>query len=166
VTVRPNFKTLGKRCGPKLKEVGAALAGWSAAEVSRLEAGESLSVVGEPIALADVILQRAAKDGAAVASDGHITVALDTRLDDALRREGIAREFTSLLQNARKDAGLEVTDRINVAWTCTDSDTAAALREHGPAIAKETLAITFGEGNGTATLDVNGVPVAVSLSKD
>jgi isoleucyl-tRNA synthetase len=114
VTVKPNFKTLGKRCGPKLKEIGAALAGWGFSEVQRLEAGETLEVAGEQLTLSDVVLQRGSKGDAAVATDGEITVALDTRIDEALLREGIARELVSLLQNARKDAGLDLADRVSV----------------------------------------------------
>ncbi len=130
VTVKPNFKTLGKRCGPKLKEIGATLAAWGAPEVSALEAGQSVTVEGVDLTLADVILKRESKGHAAVATDGHVTVALDLQIDDALRREGIAREFVSLLQNARKEAGLDVSDRIAVTWSSDDVDVSTALREH------------------------------------
>jgi isoleucyl-tRNA synthetase len=165
VTVKPNFKTLGKRCGPKLKDIGAALAQWGTSEVQRLEAGESLEVVGERLTLQDVVLQRGSKGDAAVATDGHVTVALDTRIDDALLREGIARELVSLLQNARKDAGLDIADRIAVSWQCTDPLVSAALREHADVIAKEVLAPQFGEGEGSLRLEINKVPVTVTLSK-
>jgi isoleucyl-tRNA synthetase len=165
VSVKPNFKTLGKRCGPKLKEIGAALQGWGAAEVLRVEAGESITVAGEALALEDVILQRTSRGEAAVATDGHVTVALDTHITDALRREGVARELVSLLQNARKDAALEVSDRIAVVWSCADEAMAAAIREHTGAIAKEILALEFREGGGTSTLELNKVVVLYSLEK-
>src|SRR5262249_19556807 len=134
VSVKPNFKTLGKRCGPKLKDITAALKAFGHEQVARLEAGETVVVEGETLALEDVLLQRTTKGEAAVATDGHVTVALDTHLDDALRREGIARDVTSLLQTARRDAGLEVSDRVDVTWTCADDTVAAALREHADAI--------------------------------
>src|SRR5690606_7542957 len=60
VSVKPNFKTLGKRCGSKLKDISAVLARWGFAEVERLEAGESINVAGEALTIDDVILQRKA----------------------------------------------------------------------------------------------------------
>lgn len=165
VTVKPNFKTLGKRCGSKLKAIGAALAGFGPGEVARLEAGEALVVEGETLTLADVVLQRDSKGDAAVVTDGDITVALDTRLDEGLLAEGIAREFVSLLQNARKDAGLEVADRITLAWSCSDPKVSAAIREHGAAIAKEVLAVDLREGSGDKSAELNKVPVQFALTK-
>jgi isoleucyl-tRNA synthetase len=146
VSVKPNFKTLGKRAGPKLKEIGAALASFGHAEVSRLEAGESLDVAGEAIALADVILQRKASGNAAVATDGDLSVVLDTEVTEVLRREGIAREFISVMQNARRESGLEVSDRIRVLWSCAEAIVGDALREHKESIAREILAVELGEG--------------------
>ncbi len=166
ITVKPNFKTLGKRCGTKLKDIGAVLNGWDGAQVARLEAGESIEVVGEKLTLEDVILQRASKGESAVATDGGITVALDTHLDDALKREGIAREFISLMQNARKEAGLEVSDRIAVSWSTSDAFTRQALAEHAAAIAKEILTVEFAEGSGGAqSVEINKVRIAYSLVK-
>ena len=165
VTVRPNFKRLGKRCGPKLKEISAVLAKLGVDQVARLEAGESLEIAGEAITIADVLLMRTPKGDAAVASDGAITVVLDTGIDAALRGEGIAREFISQLQGARKETGLEVTDRIEVSWACSDPDVSAALRQHGAMIAREVLATEFREGDGDRRVEIDGVPVDVSLAK-
>lgn len=165
VTVKPNFKTLGKRCGPKLKDIGAALKTWGSAEVTELEAGRAITVAGEALTLEDVLFQRTPKGDAAVASDGEVTVSLDTQVDAALRREGSAREFVSVLQNARKEAGLEVTDRIAVRWSCDDPDVSAALREHAAAISSEVLATEFVEGSGATSVDLNSVPVRFDLTR-
>jgi isoleucyl-tRNA synthetase len=165
VTVRPNFKTLGKRCGSKLKDIGAALKDWGAAEVTKLEAGESIAVAGEALTLEDVILQRSSKGESAVATDGDVTVALDTHISEELRREGIARELVSLLQNARKEAGLDVSDRIAVSWSCSDAAVAAAVREYADAISKEILAVDFREGEGASSVELNKVKVQYSLEK-
>jgi isoleucyl-tRNA synthetase len=165
VTVKPNFKTLGKRCGPKLKEIGAGLKTFGHDDVSRLESGDPVSLVGETLTLEDVILERKPKGDAAVASDGHVTVALDMHQSPALLREGVAREIISLLQTARKDAGLDITDRIAVTWGVEDPEVATALREFGDAISKEILAVEFREGGGASTLDVNKVIVRYSLEK-
>jgi isoleucyl-tRNA synthetase len=167
IAVKPNFKTLGKRCGPKLKPIGAALARFGHDEVLRLEAGESIEVEGEALGIADVILQRSPKGDRAVASDGHVTVALDTHIDEALRREGVAREFISQLQSARKDSGLEVTDRVEVLWSCGDPLVREALREHAPSIAKEILATGFAEGSveSASNADIDGISVSYRLEK-
>ena len=68
--MKPNLKVLGKRCGPKLKEVTATLTAWGHAEVVSLEAGETITVAGESITVADVLLQRTPVAGAVVASAG------------------------------------------------------------------------------------------------
>jgi isoleucyl-tRNA synthetase len=165
VTVKPNFKTLGKRLGPKLKAVGEELKGWGLDRVAALEASGSAVVAGETLALEDVILQRTSKGEAAVATDGEVTVVLDTHVDAALEREGIARELVSLLQGARKDAGLDVSDRIKVTWHCDDETVRAALTEHRETISKEVLAVDFGEGNGSESTEINKVPVRYTLTK-
>jgi isoleucyl-tRNA synthetase len=165
IAVKPNFKTLGKRCGPKLKPIGAALAQWGFAEVARLEAGETIEVAGEALSLEDVVLQRSALAGAAVATDGELTVVLDTEVDPALRREGIAREFVSVLQNARKQAGLEVADRVRVSWSCEEPEVRAALAEHADAIAREVLAVAFGEGTTREMSRLNEQDVGFAIDK-
>ena len=139
--------------------------GWGFPEVERLEAGEAIVVAGEALKIEDVLLQRSPKGDAAVATDGRVSVALDTHIDDALRLEGIAREFVSVVQNARKDAGLEITDRIVLQWESTDTFTTNALRAHTDDIAKEVLAVRIDEGPGAAPVDVNGVQVRFSLRK-
>jgi isoleucyl-tRNA synthetase len=165
ITVKPNFKTLGKRCGPKLKPIGAELGRWGFAEVARLEAGESIEIEGVAIGLDDVILQRSALAGAAVATNGELTVVLDTEIDAPLRREGIAREFVSVLQNARKQAGLEVADRIRVSWSCQEPEVRAAFGEHADAIAHEVLAVQFVEGPTREQSRLNEHDVGFALDK-
>jgi len=165
VTVKPNFKTLGKRCGPKVKAIGATLATWGFDEVARLEAGECITVEGEKLGLEDVVLQRSTREGAAAATNGHITVVLDTTVDAALRREGLAREVVSAWQASRKDAGLEVSDRIRVSWSTDDAELAAAIEAHGDAIAREILAVELIRGAGTATAKIDGRALVYTLTK-
>jgi isoleucyl-tRNA synthetase len=165
VSCKPNFAELRKRCGAKLKDIGAVLAGWGHAEVSQLEGGAAITVVGEEIRIADVLLERKPVGGSVTASQGAVTVALDTALTPVLIAEGHAREFTSVLQQARKDAGLEVSDRITVAWESDDAELAAALAQHATSIAGEVLATRFGNGSGSSEAVVNGKPVRYSLSK-
>lgn len=165
VSVKPNFATLKKRAGPKLGAIGAALKAFGFDEVARLEAGEGIELEGETLKLEDVILQRSTKGDAAVATDGEVTTVLDTTLNDALIAEGHARELVSQLQNARKSAGFEVSDRIRVSWSCADPIVSSAIAGHAKSIAGEVLATLLEEGTGTTELDVNGVVVHVTVEK-
>ncbi len=168
VAVKPNFKTLGKRCGPKLKQMGPVLASFGFAEVARLEAGESIEVEGEALTLEDVILQRTARENAAIATDGEYTVVLDAALDDALRREGVARDAINLFNSVRKDKGFEVSDRVQISWQCEDVNVAEALREHAPMIAREVLATDFGSltrGSTTDEMALSGATVRYSITR-
>ncbi len=168
VAVKPNFKTLGKRCGPKLKQMGPVLAAWGFDEVARLEAGQSIEVEGEALTLEDVILQRTARENAAIATDGEYTVVLDVELDDALLREGVARDAINLFNGVRKDKGFEVSDRVRIAWQCEDAAVAEALREHAPLIAREVLATDFGsltQGSTTDETALSGATVRYSIAR-
>ncbi len=169
VTVKPNFKTLGKRCGPKLGQIGPELASWGFDEVSRLEAGESIVVAGEELRLEDVLFQRATRGDAAAATDGEYTVVLDAELDDSLRREGIARDAISLLNNARKIKGFEVSDRVRIAWACGDALVISALEEHAELVAREVLATAFGKLDGASGDDemlLGGAVLRYSIERD
>ena len=169
ISCKPNFAELRKRCGAKLKEIGAVLATWSHAEVAQLEGGAELPAVGEMIRLADVILERKPTGGTSgkvvTASQGAVTAALDTALTPELLAEGYAREFTSVVQQARKDAGLDIADRISVTWDSSDTELAAALELHAATIAGEVLATKFGRGPGGIETQINGKMVAYGLSK-
>jgi len=81
--------------------------------------------------------------GCAAASDGALTVVLDTTLTPALVSEGLARELIAVLQQARKAAGLEVTDRIRVTYATADAELAQALARHAGLIAEEVPASSF-----------------------
>ena len=100
----------------------------------------------EPVELGadDVIVTRTPRAGWAVATDGGETVAIDTAVSPELRREGVAREFVRLIADARKNDGLEVTDRIWLRWSADDPEVAAALAEHAGFIAGEVLAVDYG----------------------
>jgi isoleucyl-tRNA synthetase len=168
ITVKPNFATLGKRCGKKLGAIKKGLEAFGATEVARLEAGETIEVEGEAIALGDVLLQRDATGGGATATDGRLTVVLDTQLTPALVAEGHAREVVSQLQNARKGAGLEVSDRIQISYFCSDPAMRDAIEHHKELILAEVLGdrLSFAEHiPEAAILDVNGTPVQAALSK-
>jgi isoleucyl-tRNA synthetase len=132
--VRPNLPVLGPRLGREVATVRSAL---EAGDFRELDDG-GFEVAGHRLAAEDVLVERTEKDGWAVAADGGITVALDTLLDDELRREGRVYETIHQVNTLRKQAGLAITDRITLALPRTDVD----LAEHRDWIAAEVLAVS------------------------
>lgn len=165
VSVKPNFKTLGKRCGSKLGPIKQGLETWGLDEVAQLEKGETITLEGETLTLDDVILIRSSLGGAAVATDGNLTVALNTEITGELKSEGFAREFISQVQNTRKNSGFEVTDRISVLWSSEEPEIQAALKTHKDTICREVLALSLETGACNETIDLNGLTVGLKLTK-
>ena len=118
------------------------------------------------IAREDVDILHEDLKGWVVATDNEITVALDTELTEDLISEGFAREFVNRVQNARKDAGFEVTDRIRISFTAGER-LSKALRGLAEYICHETLAegLTEGriDGAEASEWDINGEPCAASV---
>jgi len=170
-SVVPNFRALGPRLGPKLPAVKAALAAADGAEVSRsLEetAGYTLTIDGEAIVLSadDLEVRAQEHEEFALAQDGPFAVALDLKIDDDLKLEGLARELARAVNDHRKASGLEIADRIKVRlWA--EGPVAEAAERHGRWIAGEVLAVDWqvnpDGGPAGATLDVEGTPVTVSV---
>ena len=88
----------------------------------------------------DLIVTETPREGWTVASGGGLTVALDLTLTPELERAGLFREVVRLVQEARKNAGLEVSDRIELTWAA-EGTVARALEEHAEALAAEVLAV-------------------------
>ncbi len=148
-SVKANFRALGKRFGSRTQPVAAAVAAADPATLAgQLAAtGEAQVLVdGEPVRIGpeDVIVTQTPAAGWTVATDGGETVALEVAITPELRREGLAREFVRQVQDARKSDGLQVTDRIAVAWSAADPELAAALTEYAELISAEVLASQFG----------------------
>ncbi|MBV9792293.1 MAG: class I tRNA ligase family protein, partial [Actinobacteria bacterium] len=151
-TVKPNFRTLGRRFGKGTPAVATAIGAADGAELAEAlrTAGEaSVTVDGEPVTVGpdEVVVTQTPKEGWTVASDGGETVALETSLTPELRREGLAREVIRLVQDARKSDGLDVTDRIQLWWEASDPELTAALEEQGSLIANEVLATSYQPGH-------------------
>jgi isoleucyl-tRNA synthetase len=151
LTVKPNFRSLGRRYGSRTKQIAAAItAADPATLVSELRAGAAkVAVDGEEISLEldDLIVTETPRSGWAVTTEGADTVALDLELTPELRRLGLLRDVIRLVQDARKNAGLDVTDRIILHWQVGGSpDPAEAIREHVGDLAREVLATTVVEG--------------------
>jgi isoleucyl-tRNA synthetase len=148
-SVKPEFRALGKRFGPGTQAVAAAIRAADPAAVAAAVAGSGsvrLDVPGAgpvEITAQDVIVTQTPAEGWGVAVADGETVALDLAVTPALRAEGLAREVVRRIQEARKAAGLAVTDRIALRWSATEGDLADAISAHGALIAGEVLAETF-----------------------
>ena len=151
VTAKANFRSLGKRYGKQVQEIAAAIAATDAAALaSGLRSGAAqVSVDGiglVDLTEEDVVITETPREGWSVASGEGETVALDLELTDDLRRLGIAREAVRLIQEARKSAGLEISDRIALRWQASEPMVTAAMREHEGLISSEVLATAYAEG--------------------
>ncbi len=145
VSVKPNFRALGKRFGSRTKQVAAAVAVAGAPVDGRL----AVVVDGEEVELSgdELIVTETPRAGWTVANEGGASIALDLELTPELRRAGLAREVVRVLQDARKRTGLDISDRIELWWAApTKPDLAQALRESAATVAEEVLATTFAEG--------------------
>jgi isoleucyl-tRNA synthetase len=135
--VKPNLPKLGPRLGSKLREVREALA---AGQFTELEDGR-FQVNGLVLEADEVLVERVGREGWAVATDGVVTVALDTTLDDELRLEGRLLDRIHEVNVLRRESGLEITDRI--ALRIPDEDLVERYRDR---IASETLAVSVDVG--------------------
>jgi isoleucyl-tRNA synthetase len=149
--IKPNFKTLGPRYGKLMKEIAAAVAGFTQEDISRIESdGKYLLRFGEEeveMLLSDVDIITEDIPGWVVANQGSLTVALDITVSEALKQEGIARELVNRIQNIRKDRGFEVTDKISLEVQKNDL-TETAIINFNTYICSETLAETLTFSNG------------------
>ena len=170
-SVKPNYRSLGPRFGKQMPQAAAAVAALDASHVAAaLQSGEEfgVSVEGHDHKLGpdDVSLVLEPLEGYQVEAESGHAVALSLELDDELRREGLAREIVHAVQNARKDSGLEVTDRIKLGLA-GDPELIEAARAHEDYLGGEVLAasISFdGEGAGHSTA-VAGLELRIAVER-
>ena len=116
--IKPNFKTLGPKFGKEMKFIANAIRNFTKEDIAKIEFNEKIAIELEGkiinLDLSDVEISSKDIEGWLVANEGSITVALDVTISEELRKEGVARELINRIQNARKDKGLEVTDRIKL----------------------------------------------------
>lgn len=148
-SAKANFKAIGPKFGKKVKAVAEAIKNFSNEQIRLIESGQqiNLNIEGEEIIISkeDVEIISTEITGWVVESDGKITVAIDTELDENLIAEGLAREFVNRIQNMRKDAGFDVTDKINVSFS-GDKYLVNAINNFNKYIANETLAERLSTG--------------------
>jgi len=171
-SAKPNFKTLGPKFGKKVNPVANAIREFNKELITKLEKGEPVFVtLGEEsfeVQKGDVEIISSEITGWSVESDEGVTVALDTMLNDELVREGLAREFVNRIQNMRKDAGYDVTDRILVSVEAID-EFVDAIKRFNQYISNETLAndITFeiGEPGYSQSWEIGDHTVSITIQK-
>jgi len=174
LVARPNFRELGPRFGKNTQRAAEAIRALSQEALASWRAGDGveIEVEGEAHALRpeDLEVVQEASGSWVVKGDGAFTVALDPAVDDELRAEGIARELVNRIQRLRKDAGLEITDRVELAIAGPDGVQAAA-RAYEDFIAGETLAVAVSHGDERVgegfphvrEVDIDGSPARIAL---
>jgi isoleucyl-tRNA synthetase len=167
VTVKANFKALGSKCGAKMKMVAAKIEKFSTQQIRDLIAGCVVQADDQEITIAEVLIQRKPKAGMVVASEGEIIVALDTALTPELVQEGLSREFVSRIQNLRKEADFEVTQRI-VITVAGDADLLSSVTKYTDYIKTETLCekLVFADVLQVEPCDLNGHQVWIVVGKN
>ena len=149
-SAKANFKTLGPKYGKLMKQLAKSINELSKEDIQKLEADNTLTldIDGNIVNLAteDVEIISTEIEGWVVESEGSVTVAIDSELDEDLIAEGFAREFVNRVQNMRKSSGLDIIDRINVGLK-SDQKLEEYLLKFKKYISNEILADTFIKNN-------------------
>jgi isoleucyl-tRNA synthetase len=152
-----------------MKTAAARIAQLTGAEIGAILNGTPLKLELadgriEEITAADLVINREERPGLVASSENGVTIALETALTPELEAEGMARELVSKIQNLRKEQQFDVTDRIEIVYSAP-AETAAMLENFKEYISSEVLAVKFISGAAATELDVNGVNVAVTITK-
>lgn len=168
--IKPNFKTLGPKYGKYMKQISAAVAKFSQADIAAIEASGAYNMIlgaeTLPMELVDFEITSEDMPGWLVASEGRLTIALDINVTEALRLEGTARELVNRIQNIRKDSGFEVTDKIKVILQSNDI-TNPAIEQWGDYIKAQTLtlAIEISSEKQVLPLEIEDQMLTISVTK-
>lgn len=159
--LKPNFKVAGPKLGSKIKAFGGALSKLDASEVApKLQNGESVTIDldGEELEINEdlVMINTEAKEGFNVTIENNLFVILDTTLNDALLKEGYAREFISKIQQMRKNNEYEMMDNIEITYS-GDKDITEAITEYKDYIKEETLALKLESVDSTDGLEMSNL---------
>jgi isoleucyl-tRNA synthetase len=169
LSVKPNFRVLGKKVGPLMAATQKAIQGFSQRQLKTLLAGDNITVEveGQSIVLTpeDLAVERKVLEGIVALTEGSITVALDTALTEELLIEGLARELINKINTMRRDEGYAVTDRIEVTLQTTDR-VKEMFAIHKVLICGEVLAthVHFKACTGSEW-DLNGEMTVIAISK-
>ncbi len=169
--IKPNYIALGKKLGPKMKAVTAALTNFSQEDIGKIEKEGNITLIlnQEPIILSIQEVDITSEDipGWVVASKNALTVALDVTVTPELASEGNAREFVNRIQKIRKDNGYDLTDRIlvKVADVPPLTDSFTQFNDYICAeILADSIELIKEPANGTE-IEVNDIPLKVFVTK-
>lgn len=167
--VKCNFRTMGKKYGKLMKGVAAAMTATTQEEIAKLEKDGSLTITldGTPVIVeaADVEIISEDIPGWLVSNEGNITVALDITLTEELVNEGMARELINRIQNMRKEAGYEITDRIAVTIS-PDAAVEKSLAVYSDYISTQVLADSIVvEANDGKVVDLETTTINILITK-
>jgi len=168
----PVFKQLGPKFGKLVNRAAEAIRSFGEHEIKSIlnNGGERLVVDGHEAIIEpdDIIIKTENKAGLAASTEGDLTIALVTDITKELLHEGLAREFVNRVQNMRKDAGFEVTDRITISANAS-AEMAEAIAAQKKYIQNETLCVelTLGQSNGYSQKDfkIDDHTISVGISK-
>jgi len=149
ISLKPNFRSLGARFGKQTPLVATHISLQDATElVNTLRSSGTVTFDidglegAATISLDDLVVTETPVEGWAVATDAGASFALDLHITRELGLAGMARDIVRALQEGRKNAGLEISDRTHITWTSESTDVADTMQAHGTEIAAEVLAVT------------------------
>ncbi|QEL13977.1 isoleucine--tRNA ligase [Limnoglobus roseus] len=169
-TAKINMKTAGSKIGAKKKDVEEALKAADPDALAVKLRGGPVDLAGVLLDSADIAIEYVAADGWAGVVDRGTQVAIDARLTPELRAEGLSRDVIRFVQDARKNAGLDLSDKIVLSLSASSPELAAAIRTHREAIAAAVQATEWVEGPlpsaaHTAAVKVDGLELTIALQK-
>ncbi|MFC2130193.1 isoleucine--tRNA ligase [Bacteroidota bacterium] len=169
-SAKPDFKVIGRKFGKMTQKVANAIKSLTNEQISEFEKKSILTfkIDGKTVNLEldDIEIGSEDIEGWLVASEDNITVALDTQIDEQLKKEGVAREFVNRIQHLRKQYGFEVTDRISIQLKGSES-ISNAINEMQEYIKNETLSesILTGDIEDGEKIDIDDEVLYVKISK-
>ncbi|OGJ94149.1 MAG: isoleucine--tRNA ligase [Candidatus Raymondbacteria bacterium RifOxyB12_full_50_8] len=171
LTVKPNYRLLGKKFGPRMKEAAVAIAALEPARVTELANGTPVSILGVAVEPGEVVVERTSLTSGAIESRDAITVALDITISEELFAESLALEFKNRVNTMRKEIGLDKEDRIRLHFETADAALAAAIGvRYRELVLSETLA-TFLDAKIPGSVQekkeyiINDAPVKIGIEK-
>ncbi len=167
--VKPNFKVCGKLLGSNIKVFQEKLTNLTDDEINSLENGKNITIEinsEELVVTPDMVeLRVSSKEGFNASHEGNLFIILNTKLDDKLIEEGIARELVSKVQNLRKESNFNIVDRINLYYEADDF-VKQSIIDFEEFIKKETLSINIEAANNLdKEIDLNGHNTKIKIER-
>tara|TARA_Y100000296_G_C5166954_1_gene255221 strand:+ start:35 stop:667 length:633 start_codon:yes stop_codon:yes gene_type:complete len=163
---KPNLPVLGKRLGKEMGKYMGLIKSLSSEDVAKIEETGSITLNGQEFTSDDFLIFREAKEGTEALSNRFISIDMDTKLNDDLIKEGLAREVVNRIQRTRKDSGFNVEDRIKAAFNAS-AKLKEAIETHREYIMKETLCeeLNYNDSQMDHEFKVDDEELAIKLSK-